>query len=480
MIRPFIGRLKKDIYRRLGPLIRSNSYQMAGNIRIIPVSAVESSPAPDAAIAALPGSENDSSESRRPGDVYPEHFGNYKSANSAYPADQFAQIEISATGAARTRWAGVAVRIGEDGRQAYVGACKMANGKTTLMILKKIDNKWTRLGNSYVGGQLAGGTRLSLIAVGSTIAFMEDDAMRIATGDDSLTGGEPGIIADDVVEAAKLSAGPTGSGIHYTSSDTRDTSTYCVISATNSSGPRLLRVLRPGDPAPGVAHNFLFVLPVEEGLKTTYGNGLQTLQSIDAQNKYNLTIIEPTFGSEPWYADNPCDAGIRYETFMTTELVPWVRKNLAVTGSEQNWLLGFSKSGLGGHGLLLRHPGLFSLAASWDFPADMSSYDEYGLGSAACYGTDASFQDRYRLTRHFVNAHKAPFTQDCRIWIGKGRVFADNVSRYESVLASEGVRYLTGGVLDNPHRWDGDWVSAALVALQKCSTELPQENGIGR
>ena len=61
---------------------------------------------------------------------------------------------------------------------------------------------------------------------------------------------------------------------------------------------------------------------------------------------------------------------------MTRELVPWVEKNLATTGHEQNWLIGFSKSGLGAQDLILKHPDLFALAASWDFPADMSSYDD--------------------------------------------------------------------------------------------------------
>ena len=44
-------------------------------------------------------------------------------------------------------------------------------------------------------------------------------------------------------------------------------------------------------------------------------------------------------------------------------------------GTEQNWLIGFSKSGLGAQDLLLKHPDLFAAAASWDFPADMDAYD---------------------------------------------------------------------------------------------------------
>lgn len=38
-------------------------------------------------------------------------------------------------------------------------------------------------------------------------------------------------------------------------------------------------------------------------------------------------------------------------------------------------LIGFSKSGIGAQDLILRHPDLFTLAASWDFPANMATYD---------------------------------------------------------------------------------------------------------
>ena len=96
------------------------------------------------------------------------------------------------------------------------------------------------------------------------------------------------------------------------------------------------------------------------------------MQSADAQDKYNLTMVEPTFSIAPWYANDPTDAHQQYETFLTQELVPWLKQNLATTGHEQVWLIGFSKSGIGGQDLILKHPDVFSLAASWDFPADIS------------------------------------------------------------------------------------------------------------
>jgi hypothetical protein len=108
--------------------------------------------------------------------------------------------------------------------------------------------------------------------------------------------------------------------------------------------------------------------------------------------------------------------------------VPWVAKNLAISGSEQNWLIGFSKSGLEAQDLLLKYPSVFTLAASWDFPADMSSYDQFGSDSEAGYGTDANFQANYRLTTSFVAAHETPFLTSNRIWIGGYSLYETDVS----------------------------------------------------
>ena len=188
-----------------------------------------------------------------------------------------------------------------------------------------------------------------------------------------------------------------GFQVSYASTDAQGVKSYDVTSANDGHGTQTLRVLTPTNPAAGVPHNFLIVLPVEAGLGTNFGDGLATLQALDAQNQYNLTIIEPTFAIDPWYANNPNDPNMQYETFMTQELVPWIKQNLATTGNEQTWLIGFSKSGIGGQDLILKHPDLFTLAASWDFPADMSTYDQFG-SSAANYGTDANFQANYRLT----------------------------------------------------------------------------------
>ncbi len=136
-------------------------------------------------------------------------------------------------------------------------------------------------------------------------------------------------------------------------------------------------------------------------------------------------------------------------------------------------MIGFSKSGLGAQDLMLKHPDLFQLAASWDFPADMTSYDQFGQSSINAYGTDANFQANYRLTQAFVDAHKAPFTTTNRIWIGGYNTFQTDISDYDALLTSEGILHTDGPSVSVVHRWDSGWVPDALAALAQDSAQLP-------
>jgi Putative esterase len=258
----------------------------------------------------------------------------------------------------------------------------------------------------------------------------------------------------------------------YESTDANGIQTYDVISADNGPDPQEVRVLQPTDPAPGVAHNFLFVLPVEAGLGTDFGDGMETMYGLNAQNQYNLTIIEPTFELDPWYGNNPSVSYLQYETYMVDDLVPWVEANFSTTGHEQNWLIGFSKSGFGAQDLILKHPDVFSLAASWDFPADMSTYDEYCCDADTDFGTNANFQANYELTPAFLDAHKAPFLNSNRIWIGSGISFVQDVTDYDALLTSEGVEHSTEGPQTMTHSWDGGWVPLALAGLYQDSLNL--------
>ena len=359
-----------------------------------------------------------------------------------YTSDQFSQVQVASTPLSGNQWTGPAVRAQAGGQDLYVGFYFWDNASPELMLFLRDNGNWSQLGG-VATSPLAAGTTLSLTAVGSTLAFAVNGDIVVSTSDSTLSGGAPGIMANGAATVSNWSGGNSGFQVDYQST-ANGVQSYAVISPEDGYGVQALRVLQPTHPAAGVAHNFLFVLPVEAGLGNAYGDGLGALQALDAQDQYNLTIVEPTFDYQPWYADDPDDPNLQYESFMANELVPWVDQNLATSGTGQNWLIGFSKSGYGGQDLLLKYPNLFAVAATWDFPADMSSYNDLGTSPAANYGTEANFATNYQLTQAFVAARKTPFLAQNRIWLGGYSLYQQDMSDYAALLKSQGVLFTAG------------------------------------
>jgi Putative esterase len=389
-----------------------------------------------------------------------------------YYVNQYSQIEITANQLSNAQWIGPTVRAQSAGQNFYVGVYAFNNGSPYLQIFKRLDGNWAPLSNRFPCGELAAGTKLRLEVVGATLALLENGIERLTAYDaQAITGGAPGIAAFGASRGANWSAGRAGFQVNYLGMD-GGIRTYDVISGINGYGAQRLRVLVPTHPTPGVEHNFLYVLPVEDDDDVAeYGDGLTTLQSLNAQNTYNLTIIAPSFGIVPWYANNPDAPWEQEETFMVSQLEPWVTSNFSTTHREQNWLIGFSKSGYGGMDLLLRHPRIFAVGSFWDFPADMSSYNQYAT-AALSYGTDGNFQVNYRLTSAFIAARKAPFVAKNRIWIGGYALFGTDMNDFNNLLDREGIQHLTEVPTPMAHSWDSGWVPMALSALYENSQDL--------
>ena len=109
-----------------------------------------------------------------------------------YASDQYSQLEVSATQLSGGQWIGPAVRTQNGGQDTYLGIYFWNSGSPELRLYKRSAGSWTQLGSSYSSGPLAAGTQLKLMAVGSTISFLQDGVERIAVTDNSLTGGAPG------------------------------------------------------------------------------------------------------------------------------------------------------------------------------------------------------------------------------------------------------------------------------------------------
>jgi hypothetical protein len=401
--------------------------------------------------------------------------GSYR-IDGAYNNDQYSEITVTAS--PLSVWVGASVRNQGNG-DFYAGIYYVNFGAPQLMIYKRVGGAWTQLGASYNCGTLAAGTKLRLMVVGATLAFLQDGVERIALTDTDISGGAPGIVIWGTDALDNWTGGNlTNAGFeaHYLSTDVYGVESYHMISAYNGYGLHVLRVLRPNNPAPGVAHNVLYVLPVEPEGSYNFGDGLTTLRELNAHNQYNITLIAPSFPIDPWYADHATNPNYKCESFMCLELQPWVAANLASTGSEQHWLLGFSKSGFGGIDLLLKHPDRFTLGAFWDFPATgFTVFDQFGSSSAANYGTDANFQANYRLTPAFVQAYKQPFLIDNRIWISGYRAYQQDLTDFDALLTATGIAHTLATPVLRAHTWDSGWVPQAVGGLYQNSLNLSKK-----
>lgn len=385
-----------------------------------------------------------------------------------YTSDQYSELTLTSNQLVENQWIGPTVRTGNGGQDLYVGLYWWNNGSPVLRIYKRNSGVWTQLGSQYSCGPLPAGTKLKVMVVGNTVSFLLNDVEKIAAYDASITSGAPGIAATSTNSYAdNWTGGDADFEAHYLSTDANGVKSYNMISAYNGYGPHVLRVLEPTNPTPNVAHNIIYVLPVEEEGYTTYGDGLETLRQLNAHNQYNLTIVAPQFHVKPWYADHPTDANIKYESFMAIDLAPWVNDILETTGNEQHWLLGFSKSGMGSMSLIFKHPDLFTLAAVWDFPANMSTYDQYD--SAANYGTNNNFLTNYRLTSGFLEARKSNFLINNRIWISGFNVFHTDISDFDALLTSKNIVHTLADQQDRAHNWNSGWVPLALSGLYQNS-----------
>ena len=268
--------------------------------------------------------------------------------------------------------------------------------------------------------------------------------------------------------------------------DTNGVQWYQASSPHNGPDPTTLRVLPPTNPTPGVPHRFIYVLPVDTGvqLQSEFGDGLEELRTLGIANAYNATIVAPSFAATPWYGDSNSDPNRQYETFLTQDLVPWVRTNLSQSGHEEHWLLGFSKSGFGAVNLLFRNSSVFNFAAAWDFPAGQPDASIWGMLDN--YGTETNFQNNYRLTDDWILAHKPPFVPANRLWLSQDFVtyagtptFHDEVMDFAARLQAQQVQFLMGGGADRIHAWFSGWLPEAVAGLQQLSvsaTNSAQDN----
>jgi len=247
---------------------------------------------------------------------------------------------------------------------------------------------------------------------------------------------------------------------------------YPVKSVYQGSQQQIIRVVEPTNPVAGKPRRLLYVLPIDSGVDTlssSLSDGLEELRLLDVQDQFNMTLIAPSFGYEPWYGDNIPDAK-QMESFIVDDLVPW--GDTFVQGTvPQRYLIGFSKSGNGAADLILRHPGIFSGAAVWDSPTQVTDISTYP-GLVVNIGTQANFNSYIIPT--LVTNNAGPFQQQTRLWIsGDQADYQGQMIDLHNELTAAGIphTWVEGGV--RAHSWSRGWLEGAVTGLDAIATLTP-------
>ncbi len=228
-------------------------------------------------------------------------------------------------------------------------------------------------------------------------------------------------------------------------------------------GPTLVRVFTP-DAAPADQRlRTLYVLPVEAGTETRWGDPAAEIRRERLAERHGLLVVAPTFSALPWYADHPTNPKLRQESYFLETVVPLVEREYpTVAGPDGRLLVGFSKSGWGAWSLLLRRPDLFGKAAAWDAPLMQTAADRYGMGPI--FGSQQNFE-RYRIST-LVRKRAASLRSRPRLVLtGYFRTFRDHHIKMHNLLNGLGIPHVYRDGPMREHHWESGWLAETVALL---------------
>ena len=220
----------------------------------------------------------------------------------SYPSDQFSQLTVGST-PLPGQWIGPAVRMQASGQSMYLGFYYWHNGNPEVMLFLR--NAGTGLGSALTTAERWRRDPAEAVAVGNTISFQVNGVERIGVSDGTLTGGAPGILASGTADGGHLVRRERRLPGLYASTDSSGVKSYSVISDNNGDGPQSAARADPDEPGRrGGAQ-----LPLRAPGRGRAGHHLRrrpaTLEALDAQDQYNVTIIEPTFAHDALVREQP-------------------------------------------------------------------------------------------------------------------------------------------------------------------------------
>ena len=257
------------------------------------------------------------------------------------------------------------------------------------------------------------------------------------------------------------------------STATKDADGFLVhtVESAFQEGQTQIRVLLPDRINARERYGVVYVLPVEPGRGTRYGDGLLTVKANDLQNQYQAIFVEPTFSQVPWYADHPTKPLVRQETYFLQVIVPFIDRTYPTQAEQKGrLLLGFSKSGWGAWSLLLQHPELFARAAAWDAPLNKVRPDQFKMDQV--FGTQANFE-QYEIARLLPLRAKELADSPRLLLLGYGNFHADHEA-INALLDRQQIPHVYRDGPQRKHEWSSGWLPDAVKLLFEANPQARQ------
>jgi S-formylglutathione hydrolase FrmB len=160
---------------------------------------------------------------------------------------------------------------------------------------------------------------------------------------------------------------------------TAQVDTISVYSAAMHKDIRCVVIKPEGSPASGTAWSSVYLLHGHGG---SYAQWPATAPQLPREaTAFGILFICPDGGFDSWYFDSPIDSSIRYETFISKELVPFIDSHYPVSATrEHRAITGLSMGGHGALYLAIRHKDLFGVAGATSGGVDFRPFpDNWGI-----------------------------------------------------------------------------------------------------
>ena len=236
-----------------------------------------------------------------------------------------------------------------------------------------------------------------------------------------------------------------------------------VVRSSRQTGETTVRVFTPKRKDIDRPMRTLYVLPVEAGTETRWGDPAEEIRKLDIADRYGLAVALPTFSAVPWYADHPSNMSLRQEQYLLEDVLPLVEGSYPVeTGPDGRLLVGFSKSGWGAWSLLLRHPGVFGKAAAWDAPLMQDAPDRFGM--EPIFGDQENFE-QYRITGLIRSRAASPRQRCCLVLTGYAGAFRAHHTAMHELLVELAIPHAYRDGPQREHQWHSGWLEEAVSIL---------------